>query len=97
MVKFEWDDAKNHENQRKHGVSFEEASTLFASGNDYLEIYDADHSDDEDRFIAVGAVVDGVLVVIWTERADDVVRIISARRATPSEVDLYQDYMDSIT
>jgi uncharacterized DUF497 family protein len=49
-VEFEWDDAKDSSNQEKHGVSFDEARTLFTSGDDYLKIFDADHSDSEDRF-----------------------------------------------
>jgi len=50
-VKFAWDDAKDRANQQKHGVSFAEAKTLFTSGNDFLEIYDDEHSMTEDRFI----------------------------------------------
>jgi uncharacterized protein len=66
-VKVDWDDAKNLANQRKHGVSFEEASELFTSGADHLEIFDEAHSDDEDRFIAIGHIVRGLVLVIWTE------------------------------
>jgi uncharacterized protein len=84
-VRFEWDDAKDTANQEKHGVSFEEAQELFTSGADYLEIFDADHSDNEDRFIAIGPIVRGLVLVVWTERDDDVVRIISARWATKHE------------
>jgi uncharacterized DUF497 family protein len=52
-VKVAWDAAKNLANQRKHGLSFEEAQELFLSGRDYLEIFDDAHSDTEDRFIAI--------------------------------------------
>lgn len=49
-----WDEAKNVANQKKHHVSFQEASVLFSSGVDYLEIFDDEHSETEDRFIAIG-------------------------------------------
>jgi uncharacterized DUF497 family protein len=57
----------------------------FAGGTDYLEIYDEEHSQDEDRFIAVGSVRRGVILVVFTEWDADVVRIISARVATADE------------
>lgn len=53
---FEWDDAKEVLNQRKHGLSFAEARRLFESGANYLEIFDAEHSETEDRFIAIASV-----------------------------------------
>lgn len=61
---FEWDPAKDLSNQRKHGVSFEEARRLFESGVDYLEIYDAEHSEVEDRFLAIGPIDRGIVVVV---------------------------------
>lgn len=85
----EWDDAKNVANQTKHGISFEDASELFTSGEDYLEIFDEAHSDEEDRFIAIGPIRDALVLVVWTERDEDVVRIISARWATKPEAKLY--------
>ncbi len=91
---FEWDEDKDRSNQQRHGLSFSEASELFASSADYLEIFDDDHSEDEDRFIAVGPIVRGVIVVVYTEPVDDVIRIISARPATRQEVELYRRYMD---
>ena len=53
-MNFEWDEDKNLQNQSKHAVSFEDACRIFESDMDYLEIFDEAHSDDEDRFIAVG-------------------------------------------
>ena len=94
-MRFQWDEGKDHINQQKHGVSFEEAKELFASGVDYLEIYDAAHSLDEDRFIAIGPIERGIVLVIWTERDerdDEVIRILSARWATPRERRLYVKY-----
>jgi uncharacterized DUF497 family protein len=97
LVQFEWDDVKNAANQDKHGVSFEEASELFTSGEDYLEIFDAAHSDDEDRVIAIGPINRGLVLIAWTERDEDVVRIISARWANPREKKLYLEYMEQQT
>lgn len=90
-VRFEWDRGKNEANQKKHGLSFEEAKELFAS-DDYLEIYDEEHSVDEDRFIAIGAIRVGDVVVVFTEREEDIVRILSARRATKKEARLFHQY-----
>ena len=84
-----WDESKNLKNQKKHGVSFEEARALFR-GDDYLEIFDERHSDDEDRFIAVGTIARGLVLVVYTERDDETVRIISARWATKREMEMYQ-------
>jgi len=92
-VRVIWDDAKNRTNQKKHGVSFEEASVLFTRGDDYLEIFDDAHSDEEDRFIAIGPVVRGVVLVVYTERDDETVRIVSARWATKRETDLYRNHV----
>ena len=79
---FEWDDAKDEANRERHGLSFEDVVELFTSGVDFLDIYDDSHSDEEDRFIAIGPIHSGVVVVVYTERQDGVVRIISARSAT---------------
>jgi uncharacterized DUF497 family protein len=93
-VNFEWDDAKALSNLNKHGVSFSEAKELFESGRDYLEIFDSAHSVSEDRFIAIGEIRRGVAVVVFTERDDDVIRIIGARFATSREKEKYSSYMD---
>lgn len=93
-MRFEWDPEKESANQRKHGVGFEEASELFSADVDYLELFDDAHSTTEDRFIAIGPIRRGVVLVVWTERADDVIRIISARFATPRERELFRSYMD---
>jgi uncharacterized DUF497 family protein len=90
----EWDEAKNVSSQAKHGVTFEQASALFAAGNDYLEILDAAHTNEEDRFIAIGPIALGVVLVVWTERDEDVIRIISARWATKGERTKYLEYME---
>ena len=91
-MQFEWDPDKDHANQAKHGVSFEEASELFSNGEDFLEVYDAANSIDEDRFIAIGSTSSGVLVVVYTERREDVIRILSARKASRAEQQRLKNY-----
>ena len=91
-MRLAWDEAKNLANQAKHGVSFEEASRLFESGVDYLELFDTDHSDAEDRFIAIGPIKRGVVFVVTTEIAEDTLRIISARWATKRERAAYEAF-----
>ena len=93
-MEFEWDDGKDLLNQRKHGVAFSEARRLFESGADYLEIFDAEHSEFEDRFIAIGPIDRGLLVVVYTEPQEDIIRIIGARLASKREQDLYRSHMD---
>jgi uncharacterized DUF497 family protein len=83
---FEWDEAKDHANCRKHGVSFEEAQTVFLDEN-AMRFFDPDHSADEDRFLMLGMSWKlRVLVVCHCFRVDDsVIRIISARKANKKE------------
>lgn len=88
-----WDEAKNRENQRKHGLSFAEARELLVSGVDHLEIFDEAHSELEDRFISIGPIVRGVVLVVWTERDEKTTRIVSARFATRREVAMYRRHM----
>ena len=88
-----WDDSKNFANQRKHRLSFDEASRLFESEVDCLEFFDEAHSVDEDRFLAIGPIARGIIVVVYTEIRDDVLRLISARHATQGEMDLYRKHM----
>ena len=91
-VRFEWDLEKEKANIKKHGLSFGDATTLFTSGEDYLEIYDKEHSEDEDRFIAIGPSTRGIIiVVVYTEGTEDSVRIISCRLATKKETRLFRE------
>ena len=89
-VRVVWEESKNRINRKKHGVSFEEASDLFDRGDGYLEIFDDAHSDEEDRFIAIGPIERGLVLVVYTERDDEMVRLISARWATKREAELYR-------
>lgn len=91
-MRFDWDPHKDASNREKHGLSFREASALFASDVDPLEIFDDAHSIDEERFISIGPIESGVIVVVWAERAPDTIRIISARAATSREVELFRRY-----
>jgi uncharacterized protein len=93
-VRAEWDEIKNLENRRKHGLSFEEARDLFASESDYIEIFDEAHSETEERFIAIGPILRGLILVVWTMRDDETLRLISARWATEREQALYHSYME---
>jgi len=87
----EWHDAKAASNFKKHGVTFDEAATVLL---DPLAITFADDHASEDRSITVGhSAAARVLVVVTTERANDRIRIISARRATPKE---RRDYEEAI-
>jgi uncharacterized DUF497 family protein len=76
------------------GLSFAEAQRLFQSGADYLEIFDAGHSEFEDRFIDIGPIDRGLVVVVYTEREEDHIRIIGARLANKREQGLYRLQMD---
>jgi hypothetical protein len=93
-VRFEWEREKEQVNVAKHGVSFREAKELFTSKVDFLELYDGEHSDLEERFIAIGPIRRGLVLVVYTERREDTVRIISARWATRTERALYSEYME---
>ena len=85
-LRFEWDPRKSAANRRKHGVSFEEAETVFADEHALL-LDDPDHSEAEDRLILLGLSARfRVLVVVHCYReGEDTIRIISARRAIKSE------------
>ena len=88
--KYEWDENKNTANKAKHGVSFEEAVSVFQDDR-ALVISDPDHSDDEERFIILGMSMRlNMLVVCHCYRNDEqTIRIISARKATRTERSYY--------
>jgi len=90
-VQYEWDDAKNRSNFKKHGIWFEEAQTVWADQRS-VEFFDPEHSAREDRFIRIGfSSKSTLLLVIFCERLEgDVIRIISARRATVKEGGQYE-------
>ncbi|GHT58875.1 hypothetical protein FACS1894109_13810 [Spirochaetia bacterium] len=83
---FEWDENKNVTNIRKHGIAFEDAKYVFQDPF-YMVQFDWEHSIHEERWKVYGF-IDNVLVVIFTEK-DTVIRIISARKASPAEQEEY--------
>jgi uncharacterized protein len=89
-LSFEWDDQKSQSNASKHGVTFDEAMTVFSDPLTST-IYDPDHSDDEDRYISLGMSSEGrLLVVSFTDR-EDRIRTISARAANRRERKQYEE------
>ncbi|MBL4661756.1 MAG: BrnT family toxin [Alcanivoracaceae bacterium] len=91
-LKFEWDAIKNISNQKKHGISFEEAQTVFADELARL-IPDPDHSIGEERFVLMGMSSQlKLLTVCHCERGLDTIRIISARKADKLELKQYEGY-----
>lgn len=89
-MKFEWDENKAARNLSKHGISFEEAKTVFDDPL-YVDFYDPDHSEDEARYLIVGASNRRrLLIMSYTERGDSI-RLISAREVTRSEQEAYEE------
>ena len=90
---FEWDEEKAKTNLKKHKVSFDEAVTVFFDSFS-ITIPDPSHSVDEQRYVDVGSSDKGrLLVVVYTERRPRI-RIISCRKATPSERSIYEEGSD---
>jgi uncharacterized DUF497 family protein len=89
-MRFDWDPAKAAKNVGRHRPTFEEATEVFAPGSVFMER--AIMRNGELRWFRVGEIVRGVVVVVWTERVGDTVRIISARFANRVERALYSEY-----
>ncbi|MCX5885309.1 MAG: BrnT family toxin [Proteobacteria bacterium] len=90
MLLFEWDPEKATKNQKIHGITFDEASTVFKDILS-LTIYDPLHSENENRFILIGnSHKNRLLVIVHTERGDRI-RIISARKAKKNEREYYEE------
>ena len=89
-MRFEWDDKKAFDNLAKHGVSFGEATEVFYDPN-AVEIADPEHSFDESRFVIIGYSTKQMLHVVFAERLDDMIRIVSARPPTATERKLYEE------
>ncbi len=81
---FEWDEEKAKRSEVKHGVSFEEAKTIF---NDpfAMTVSDPDHSNKEERWLDIGLSAEGRLLVVWYTERSEKIRIIGSRRATKAE------------
>ena len=85
---FEWDEDKAKINQQRHDLTFEQAKAAFDDKN-LVDAMDESHLEDELRFNLIGLTEKGLLFVVYTEREDDVIRIISARKATKFEEEIY--------
>jgi len=87
---FEWDEKKAKSNQKKHGVTFREASTVFGDPLS-LTIHDPLHSDRDDRYVTIGVSSNSKTLVISHTDNDETIRIISARFATTNERKQYEE------
>jgi len=94
-LSFEWSRTKSHVNRKKHGIAFEEAAEVFGDPM-HINVYDEKHSSlNEDRYIAIGHIRSGRLVlVVYTMISEDVNRLISARFAKRSEEVMYSEKND---
>lgn len=92
-INFEWDENKNQINQKKHGIDFEEAATVFYD-DDAILFDDPEHSMEEERFLILGiSKHENLCIVSHCYRSgDDIIRIISARKATKNETKVYNRY-----
>ena len=90
MIKFEWDQGKATTNIKKHGVSFEEAQTVFYD-EFAIQFFDGDHSSYEERFILLGMSTGARLILVCHCERDEgnTIRIVSARKATKNEATFY--------
>ena len=90
MIVFDWDENKNQKNQVKHGISFEEAKTVFWDDNAIM-FDDVAHSEVEDRFLLLGMSDDSNVCIVCHcyRESDSIIRIISARKATKKEKERY--------
>ncbi len=86
---FEWDQNKSDKNEKKHGITFEEAKTVF---NDRysITIDDPDHSDDEYCYIDIGFSSEGKIIVVWYTERNENIRIIGSRKAIRTERKAYE-------
>ena len=93
-IKFEWDENKNQINRKKHGIDFQEAKKVFYD-DDAIVFDDPEHSLEEERFLILGiSEYEKLCIVSHCYRGeDDIIRIISARKATGSETKTYHRYI----
>ena len=89
-MEFEWDRAKAAANLSKHGVSFDEAKTVFDDPL-YVDFYDPDHSLNEHRYIIIGESEQGRLLMVSYTEKDDTIRIVSSREVAPAERKQYEE------
>ena len=90
-MRFEWDDDKNQLNIKKHGIDFNDVTEMF--NHEMLSSLDLRENYDEDRWIGIGWLKSSLGLVVYVERYEDIIRIISARKATKNEVKRYENYI----
>ena len=89
-MSFQWDEQKARANLEKHGISFEEAATVFGDSL-YVDFYDPDHSSKEQRYIILGVSTEGRLLMVSYTQRGEVVRLISSREVTSAERKAYEE------
>ncbi len=95
-TRFEWDERKNRINRRKHGIRFEEAARVFLDENK-IERYDTHHSNPfEDRYVIIGMMENGKIIMMVCVFKTDSIRIISARKANRREIREYHEKNDYV-
>ena len=90
---FEWDETKNLANIRKHRIDFADVPKMFEQPM-YIEL-DSRTGYSEERWVGTGFLLNGVAVVVWTERLGTTIRIISARKATRYERRQFEEYLEN--
>ena len=95
-MEFAWDPDKARRNRDKHSIAFADVVVVFDAGDAAIEVYDLKHSLTEERFLTIGPLGDRIVVVAWTEQPAGVIRIISARHATPRERRLYREHLERL-
>ena len=88
-MKFEWDDAKNKANILKHRLDFADVPPVF--DGPMFTVHDTRRAYGEDRIVGIGLLRSGVIVVVYVERRDDIIRLISARKARKHEREKFED------
>ena len=92
-MRFEWDEAKNEANLLKHDLDFADAELVFAGP--VLQLQDTRRNYGEDRFVGIGFLESLVVVVVFTRREPDIVRLISMRKATQDEKHRFQNALQN--
>jgi uncharacterized DUF497 family protein len=92
-VLFEWDEAKQHANILKHGIDFNDVPGIFQ--HSMLALRDGRMDYGEERWVIIGLIKALISVVVYTERQGNVIRIISARKATKQEATRYVEYVEN--
>ncbi len=90
-MRFEWDETKNQQNIRKHHIDFADVQAVFTGP--MIIALDNRQEYGEDRWIGMGFLLDLVIVVVWVEQTEDVIRIISARKANRQERERYEQFL----